>query len=107
MSQEDIRADIARKALELCRDRMKHNPNIAVPGMLESILAQLEWLVAFFEGRNSERNRLHTLVFGHYAAREIDERDEEFVQALHNASYVASRTASGLKIDLKVLGYDS
>ena len=107
MSQEDIKAQDARRALDLCNDRIKNNPNIAIPGMLESIRAQLEWLVSYFEGRNGDRAKLRTLVFGHYAARELDEPDEVFIQALSNANYVASRTAAGLKIDLKVLGYDS
>jgi len=107
MSQEDIKAEVARKALELCNDRIKNNPSIAVPRILESIRAQLEWLVSFFEGRNNERAKLRTLVFGHYAARELDERDEVFIQALNKANYVASRTAAGLKVDLKVLGHDS
>ena len=46
-----------------------------------SIKTQLEWLLDFFEGRNEERRRLRALTFGHYAAREIDERDDEFVDA--------------------------
>lgn len=75
--------------------------------MLESIRVQLEWLVSFFEGRSNDSAKLHTLVFGHYAARELDERDEEFIQALHNANYVATKTAEGLKVNLKVIGYDS
>jgi hypothetical protein len=107
MSQEDIKAEVARKALELCNDRIKNNPSIAVPGILESIRVQLEWLVSFFEGRNSDRAKLRTLMFGHYAARELDERDEVFIQALNKANYVASRTAAGLMVDLKVLGHDS
>lgn len=107
MSQEDIKAEVARKALELCNDRINNNPSITVPEILESIRTQLEWLVSYFEGRNNERSKLRTLVFGHYAARELDERDEVFIQALNKASYVATRTSAGLKIDLNVLGYDS
>jgi hypothetical protein len=107
MSQEDIKAAVVKKALTLCEDRIKNSPNIAVPGVLESIHAQLEWLVSFFEGRNNERAKLHKLVFGHYAIRELDERDEEFIEALKKANYVAHQTGAGLKIDLREVGYES
>ena len=103
MSQEAIKANVVRKAHVLCNDRINHNPNIAIPGILESIRTQLEWLVAFFEGHNNERNKLHELMFSHYAARELDERDDEFINALYKANYVASKTAAGLKIDPKEL----
>jgi Tsi6 len=85
----------------------RRNYIVCVERVLESIRTQLEWLVSYFEDRNDERAKLHTLVFGHYAARELDERDAVFIHALGQANYVASRTAAGLTIDLKVLGYDS
>ena len=107
MSQEDIKAQVARKALVLCEDRIKNYSGVAIPELLGSIQRQLEWLVSYFEGRNHEREKLHTLVFGHYAAREIDERDEEFIKALYKANYVASQTAKGLKIELGVIESDS
>ena len=107
MSQEDIKAEVAREALQLCRDRIRTNSGIAAPEILNSIQAQLKWLVSYFEGENSEREKLKTLVFGHYAAREIDERDEEFISVLGKAAYVADKTAAGLKIDMKVMQNDS
>ena len=106
MSQEEIKAKVAKTALDLCKDRIRNNPNIATPEILGSIKVQLEWLVSYFEGKNSEREKLHKLVFGHYAAREIDERDEEFIQALYNANYVVLQTAAGLKIDLNAIEND-
>lgn len=107
MSQEAIKADVARKALALCNDRIEGRSGATLPAVLESTRVQLEWLVGFFEGRNKERNRLRELTFGHYAAREIDERDVEFVKALNKAYYVASRTAAGLKVDMAALNEDS
>ncbi len=107
MSQEDIKSQVARKALRLCENRIKNNSGVALPEILESIKAQLEWLVSYFEGRNNEREKLHAIVFGHYAARELDERDKEFVDALYKANYVASQTAKGLKIDLSIIENDS
>lgn len=103
MSQETLKADIAKKALELCNDRIRNNNPVALPWMLDSIKTQLEWLVAYFEGRNNERENLRKLVFGHYAVRELDERDVEFIDALTKAYYVASKTADGLKVDESIL----
>ena len=104
MSQEELKAAVTQQALDMCNLRIRQNSTVALPGMLASIKAQLEWQVAFFEGRKaSERNRLHQLVYGHYAVRELDERDNEFIDALTKAFYVASRTAAGLKVDEKVL----
>jgi hypothetical protein len=107
MSQEPLKAEVVKKALELCNVRIKSNSRVALPWMLDSIRAQLEWLVSFFEGRNNEREKLRKLVFGHYAARELDESDTEFISALAKAHYVASRTAAGLKVDENVLRDDS
>ena len=103
MSQEELKAAVTKRALDLCNDRISTNSGVALPGILASTKAQLEWLLAYFEGRNNERAKLRTLIFGHYAVREMDESDEEFVDALKKAFYVASRTADGLKVDEKVL----
>ena len=103
MSDENLKAELARKALAICVDRIDKASPVALPAILESTRKQLEWLVAYFEGRSTQREKLKTLVFGHYAAREMDERDDEFVQALYMAAYVADQTARGLKLDKKVL----
>jgi hypothetical protein len=103
MSQEALKAAVTKRALELCNNRIQTNAGVALPEIMTSIKTQLEWLLAYFEGRNNERAKLHKLVFGHYAVRELDERDTEFIDALTKAFYVASRTARGLKVDEKVL----
>jgi hypothetical protein len=107
MSQEELKAEIAHRALRLCNQRIQANSSVALPGILESTKVQLEWLVSFFEGWNSERRKLSELTFGHYAAREMDETDGEFISALHAAYYVARQTAKGLKVDMNVLSGDS
>jgi hypothetical protein len=107
VSQTELKANVARKALKLCIDRIGGKSKVALPEILDSIQVQLEWLVSYFEGESDDRDKLGTLVFGHYAAREIDERDKEFVDSLFNAAYVADQTARGLKIDLKVIENDS
>lgn len=103
MSNEDIKAAVCKEALAVLHDRQ----NILIPQHRESTESQLKWLIDYFEGRSSERNRLFDLTFGHYAVREIDPREEALIKALNRAFYVAVKTREGLKIDLKLLGYDS
>lgn len=103
MSQEALKAAVTQYALQLCNDRIKSNNGVAGPEILNSIKVQLEWLLAYFEGHNSDRARLRTLVFGHYAVHELDACDEVLVAALNRAFYVASRTADGLKVDESLL----
>ena len=108
MSQEDIKAEISRQALLVCKQRIKSNVKVALPGILESIRIQLEWCIDFFEGRRpSERNKLHEITVGHFAVRELDERDKEFIEALTRVQYVATQTARGLKLDMAILENDS
>ncbi len=108
MSQEDIKADISSNALSICQERIRTNSKVGLPDILEIIRVQLQWLVDFFEGRRqNERNRLHDIKLGHFALRELNERDVEFINALSKAQYVASQTAAGLKLDMKVLNDDS
>ena len=103
MSNEDIKAAVCKEALATLSD----GSSKIVPQLRESIEAQLKWLIDYFEGRSNERKRLFELTFGHYAAREIDPREEKLISALNKAFYVAVRTREGLKIDLKLLGYSS
>lgn len=107
MSQEELKAAVTKHALEMCNARIRENSKVALPGIMASIKAQLEWQLDYFEGRNSERNKLHQLMYGHYAVRELDERDEAFINVLNKAFYVASRTAAGLKVDEKLLSNGS
>ena len=103
MSQDDIKAQVVRKALVLCVNRIESYSDVKVPLILESIKKQLEWLVSYFEGHNNEKDKLHTLMFGYYVAREFDKKDKEFAEALYKANYVASQTAKDLYIHLGVI----
>ena len=107
MSQEEVKAAVVRNALRICEERINNKSGTATPEIMKSIRNQLRWLVSYFEGKNSERVKLSTLVFGQYAAREVDGRDEEFTDALYKAAYVADQTAKGLKIDHEVIKSDS
>ncbi|WP_163938442.1 immunity protein Tsi6 family protein [Paraferrimonas sp. SM1919] len=103
MSQEKIKVEICQHALEVCNN----NRNVMLPQIFESIENQLNWLIAYFKGESCDRQKLFELTFGHFAAREIDPREKEVVEALNRAFYVAERTRQGLKLDLNVLRIDS
>ncbi len=103
MSQESLKIEICQHALDMCRSRK----NQMLPKIFESIENQLNWLVSYFKGESSDREKLFELTFGHFAAREIDPREKELVSSLYKAFYVADRTRQGLKLDLKVLEIDS
>ena len=103
MSQEELKADICRQALAICRERR----SAVLPQIFSSVENQLVWLISFFEGKNTEREKLFKLTFGHYAVREIDPNEKDLISALNKAFYVASKTRQGLKIDPKELGSDS
>ena len=107
MSQENIKAELTREALAVCKDRLSSGVLPAPEPMMLSIKAQLEWLIEFYEGRSTERSKLHGLTFGHFAAREIEDADPELTRVLHRAYYAASRTAAGVKLDLSVLGLEA
>ena len=108
MSQAYLKAEVSRNALLICRERISNKSTETSSDILELIQGQLEWLVEYFEGhREMERNRLQEIKIGFLAAREIDDSDEEFINALYNAQYVADQTAAGLKIDLKNIRDDS
>ena len=103
MSNEEIKVIVCKEALQLCQEKQ----NQFVPAIYNSVIAQLNWLVDFFEGKSEERNKLKDLTFGHYAVRELDPREIELVEALNKAFYVATRTKEGLKIDKALLGFGS
>lgn len=103
MSNEDVKVAVCKEALGVLSDRRSS----LLPHIADSIEAQLNWLIDYFEGRNSDRSQLFHLTFGHYAAREIDPREERLVDSLNSAFYVAVQTRKGLKIDLQRLGFSS
>ncbi len=103
MTQENIKIDICNQAIEI----LKLNRSVLQPQLFDSIEKQLEWLISYFKGTSNERSKLFELTFGHYAAREIDPRERDLVDALNKAFYVAVQTRKGLKLELSALGIDS
>ena len=98
MSQESIKAKLCNDALLAAKDKIADNTNNLLP-MYQSIENQLQFLVDFFEGKNSANEKLHTLNFGHLAVREIEDNDPKFAHLLKIAFYVADKTAKGLRLD--------
>ena len=98
MSQESIKAKLCNDALLVAKEKVAINSNSLLP-MYQTIENQLQFLVDFFEGKNSEHAKLHTLNFGHLAVREIEDNDPKFAHLLKIAFYVADKTAHGLKLD--------
>lgn len=98
MSQESIKAKLCNYALLIAKAKVASNSNSLLP-MYQSIENQLQFLVDFFEGKNNEHAKLHTLNFGHLAVREIEDNDPKFTHSLKVAFYVADKTANGLKLD--------
>ena len=92
-------AQYSRRALDLLRKRLAVGP-VASPRVQGSVLAQLEWLTDFAEGRNEERARLADLGFGvHLAKGDINTSDSELDEALYAAAHAADIYAGGLKIE--------
>jgi hypothetical protein len=98
MSQESIKAKLCNEALLVAKEKVASNSNSLLP-MYQSIENQLQFLVDFFEGKNNEHAKLHTLNFGHLAVRELEDNDPKFAHLLKVAFYVADKTANGLKLD--------
>jgi hypothetical protein len=103
MSQESIKTKLCNDALLVAKEKVASNSNRLLP-MYQSIENQLQFLVDFFEGKNNEYAKLHTLNFDHLAAREIEDNNPKFTHLLKVACYVADKTANGLKLNEQFIG---
>jgi hypothetical protein len=96
LRNRQLLAKYSRRALELFRKRIALGP-VASARAQASVLAQLEWLTDFAEGRNEQRSRFKDLVF--FAKEDADTGDSELDEALYAAGLAADFYVSGLKID--------
>ncbi|MEG1039402.1 MAG: immunity protein Tsi6 family protein [Pseudomonas sp.] len=87
--------DYVQKAIDLTEERNRVCPRNPLYGML---LNQLDLVKAVFEGRESDKSKLHQLSMGAIAAKEFEDNDPELARALKDAYYVAIQSARGLKI---------
>ena len=89
-------AEVVEKALEMAKQREKECPSLP---MYNSIVQQLEFLSNYLAGNDTDRTKLMNLMFGVYAAKELEETDPDFANILGKAFYVASQKKKGLRVD--------
>lgn len=77
------RLSLFKKALELCRERLKKSPT---PQPLRSIEKQLEYLIDLEEGRRSDVERMADLNLGLLAARELEPQDMELADLIYDVT---------------------
>ncbi|MED5607935.1 MULTISPECIES: immunity protein Tsi6 family protein [Pseudomonas] len=86
-----------QRAIDLTAERNKACPRNPMHGTL---LDQLDYVKAVFEGREQDKSKLPQLSIGAIASKEFEENDPELARALKDAYYVAIQSARGLKIQL-------
>ncbi|MBV7574536.1 hypothetical protein KW846_17675 [Pseudomonas sp. PDM32] len=89
--------EYVEKAIIVTTDRRDGCPQFSV---YTSLLTQLEYVKAVFDGSEKDKSGLHKLSIGAIASKEFEENDPELARALKDAYYVAIQSARGLKIKL-------
>ncbi|MFJ4065655.1 immunity protein Tsi6 family protein [Pseudomonas sp. NPDC089996] len=85
------------KALVLTVDRQNRAPGFPV---YATVIHQLEYIRAVFEGSEKDKSKLHRLTIGALASKEFESTDEALAEALSHVYYIAEQSANGLKIRL-------
>ncbi|QDH60181.1 immunity protein Tsi6 family protein [Pandoraea pnomenusa] len=87
---------IVNAALGLARERQNQAPDFDI---YSSCVVQLEYLLSVLRTEAPiNRQKLGKIIVGHIAAREFEESDPEFSDALMRAQNIASAFARGLKV---------
>ncbi|WP_031598056.1 immunity protein Tsi6 family protein [Pseudomonas savastanoi] len=84
-------------ALLLAKDRCARNSQFPV---YTSVINQLIYVKAVFEGVEKDKSRLHDLSLGALGAKKFEDMDYELARAIMDVSYIASQSANGLKVKL-------
>ncbi|KFF84278.1 immunity protein Tsi6 family protein [Pseudomonas syringae] len=84
-------------ALLIAKDRRARNPQFPI---YISVINQLIYVKAVFEGVEKEKSTLHDLSLGALGANEFEDTDYELARAIVDVSYIASQSANGLKVKL-------
>ena len=84
-------------AIALAIDRQKRIPGFTV---YATIVDQLNYIRAVFDGTEKDKSKLHRLTIGAIASKEFEENAPELARVLKDAYYVAIQSARGLKIQL-------
>ncbi|MFI7856277.1 immunity protein Tsi6 family protein [Pseudomonas promysalinigenes] len=85
------------KAIALAIDRQKRIPGFTI---YATIVDQLKYIRAVFDGTEKDKSKLHRLTIGAIASKEFEENDPELARVLKDAYYVAIQSARGLTIQL-------
>lgn len=85
------------KAIALAIDRQKRIPGFTI---YATIVDQLKYIRAVFDGTEKDKSKLHRLTIGALASKEFEENDPELARVLKDAYYVAIQSARGLTIQL-------
>lgn len=85
------------KAIPLAIDRQKRIPGFTI---YATIVDQLKYIRAVFDGTEKDKSKLHRLTIGAIASKEFEENDPELARVLKDAYYVAIQSARGLTIQL-------
>lgn len=78
--------DRLKGAIAGCRQLMQQHPNHPT---LTSIEAQLQYLLTLAVGASRDRSRLHQVVIGVQATREIESMSLEIAEQFHEAASIA------------------
>jgi hypothetical protein len=87
---------VVAEALDLAKIRLNEMPSFPI---YASCVAQLEYLLSVINGELPiDRQKLRTIIIGHYGLREFDDTDPVFAKVLKDAQLIASNMADGLKV---------
>jgi hypothetical protein len=95
MSQQISAIETVEAALRMAQTRLSEAPSFS---LYRSIVAQLEYLAAVLDGKETDRSRLKKIIIGRYGVMEFETTDPEFADALTAAQLIASNMARGLKV---------
>ncbi|WHH50134.1 immunity protein Tsi6 family protein [Pseudomonas sp. Ap32] len=85
------------KTLALAIDRQSRILGFPV---YATVIDQLKYIRAVFDGTEKDKSKLHRLTIGAIASKEFEENDPELARVLKDAYYVAIQSARGLTIQL-------
>lgn len=83
-----------QNALKMVKDKYEFYPDYFV---LESVIAQLEYLLGVAKGEEKDMSKLKTIIIGRMAARDIDNWDDD----LANALYLSADEAKKMLYEIK------
>jgi hypothetical protein len=81
-----------KTALASCEAHLRTMPNLQP---LQSIQAQLTYLIDLTEGRITDRSQLDEIIIGVYAARDFETRDMDFANLLYEVEEVVKAMKLG------------